>query len=206
MTTTHPLPNILIQSIVCCSTDGVIGINGEIPWNIPEDLKHFYNKTKDSVVIVGRKTFDTLPERVRSTGNRLWVVVSKQHNHWQKDNIECAGSTQEVLQVAHKLCREHQRSVISIAGGASIYETLTPYAHQQDVTMIDTTRNQLIDAYKRRNPGEEIEEVSEYPLQAHYHLCIASSVVLAQDSYTGFTYTLRRGVYSNINPAPCYLN
>ena len=67
------LPEISI--IAAVSNDGVIGVNGKIPWDIPEDMKHFKNITSQNTVIMGRKTFESIGYPLP---NRINIVVSSQ--------------------------------------------------------------------------------------------------------------------------------
>lgn len=63
-----------ISLIAAVSHNGIIGIDGKIPWNIPEDLKHFKKLTMDSVIIMGRNTYESLKEPL---SGRINIVVSK---------------------------------------------------------------------------------------------------------------------------------
>ncbi len=64
----------MISAIAAMSVNGVIGVNNKLPWHIPEDLKHFKRLTKDKTMIMGRKTYDSLPDVVKQ---RECVVVSR---------------------------------------------------------------------------------------------------------------------------------
>ena len=63
--------------IVACDEKNGIGKCGKLPWNIPEDLKQFIQKTHDSVVVMGRTTWESIPESHKSLRNRINIVVSK---------------------------------------------------------------------------------------------------------------------------------
>src|SRR6266702_4348447 len=54
--------------------DGVIGANGGIPWEIPEDVQHFQAVTGGRTVIMGRRTWDALPEQARTDPDEVWVI------------------------------------------------------------------------------------------------------------------------------------
>jgi len=62
------------ELIVACTKDGIIGYNNKIPWHIPEDLKYFRNTTLNSIVIMGRKTFESLPNGYLK--NRINIVIT----------------------------------------------------------------------------------------------------------------------------------
>ena len=63
--------------IVAVSENNVIGKNGDIPWDIPEDMKHFREKTTGHSVIMGRKTYESLPENYRPLPNRRNIVLTR---------------------------------------------------------------------------------------------------------------------------------
>ena len=64
----------MITCIFACDLDGVIGVDGKLPWNIPSDLKHFKEKTEGKVVIMGRKTYESIGEPLP---NRRNIVITK---------------------------------------------------------------------------------------------------------------------------------
>lgn len=156
---------IIVKSVVCKSIDGIIGINNVIPWHIPQDLKHFYRATKDSIVIVGRKTFETLPKSVINRGQRHWVVTSTQAELFNEDNVHWAKNPVEALTVAYQLCLQHGRSTIAVAGGASIYHALHDYIEVHDVTTVDIPRHRLIETFEERNPDEAVRIIATIPTQ-----------------------------------------
>lgn len=66
-----------VAAIAAISKNRVIASNGKIPWHIPEDLKLFSDLTKEQTVIMGRKTYQSLPEKFRPLPGRLNIVISK---------------------------------------------------------------------------------------------------------------------------------
>lgn len=67
-----------ITAILAMTNEGIIGKNNSLPWNIPEDLKRFKELTTDQVVIMGRNTFFSLPEKFRPLPNRRNIVFSSE--------------------------------------------------------------------------------------------------------------------------------
>jgi dihydrofolate reductase len=65
-----------VKLIYAASLNGVIGNKGKIPWHIPEDLQAFKEKTRGDVVVMGRKTWESLPDSVRPLPGRINVVLS----------------------------------------------------------------------------------------------------------------------------------
>ncbi len=109
---------------------GVIGKNNQMPWHLPEDLAHFKRVTLGQPVIMGRKTWDSLPPRFRPLPSRLNIVITRQGD-WQAEGALRAGSVQEALQ----LCADAPDAWIM--GGADIYRQAEPLAHTAVVTEIE---------------------------------------------------------------------
>src|ERR1700739_3896812 len=97
------------------STSGVIGRNGEIPWRVPEDLARFKQVTVGHTVVMGRRTWDSLPAAVRPLPRRRNVVLSRRAD-FAADGAEVVGSLEEAL-------TEPETWVI---GGAQIYRLPPP--------------------------------------------------------------------------------
>ncbi len=119
-----------INMIFARSANGVIGKNNAMPWHLPEDLAHFKKLTLGSPVIMGRKTWDSLPAKFRPLPGRTNVVITRQAD-WQAEGAKTAGSLQDAL----TLCQTS--NVIWIIGGAQIYAQAEPLASRIEVTHID---------------------------------------------------------------------
>ena len=119
-----------INMIFARSANGVIGKNNAMPWHLPEDLAHFKKLTLGSPVIMGRKTWDSLPAKFRPLPGRTNVVITRQAD-WQAEGAKTAGSLQDAL----TLCQTS--NVIWIIGGAQIYAQAEPLANRIEVTHID---------------------------------------------------------------------
>ena len=83
-----------LKLIFARAANGVIGHHNAMPWHLPEDLAHFKRTTLGCPVIMGRKTWDSLPPKFRPLPGRLNVVVTRQLD-WQADGALCAHSLQE---------------------------------------------------------------------------------------------------------------
>ena len=112
------------------SANGVIGYKNAMPWHLPEDLAHFKKLTLGSPVIMGRKTWDSLPSKFRPLPGRTNIVITRQAD-WQATGAQTAGSLQDAL--AH--CRAS--TDIWIIGGAQIYAQAEPLANRIEVTLIE---------------------------------------------------------------------
>ena len=119
-----------VSLIAALARGGVIGREGDIPWRLPEDVEHFKNLTTGHAVVMGRRTWDSLPDRFRPLPGRRNVVVTRSPE-WRADDAERAGSLEEALAL---LADEEQVFVI---GGAEIYAGALPYADELVLTEID---------------------------------------------------------------------
>lgn len=111
----------------------VIGVNGRLPWRLPNELKYFNQVTDGKTVIMGRKTFESLP--LRPLKNRANVVVTSRLDY------ECEGCLKaSSLQEALRLSREssqYQQDEVFVIGGAGLYEEAIPIAKRLYVTLVD---------------------------------------------------------------------
>ncbi|MCM2252658.1 MAG: dihydrofolate reductase [Ramlibacter sp.] len=110
--------------------NGVIGQAGTLPWQLPEDMAHFKRVTLGCPVIMGRKTWDSLPERFRPLPGRANIVVTRQA-HWDAPGATRAASLPQAL----ALCAGEARAWV--IGGADVYAQALPLAHTAEVTEID---------------------------------------------------------------------
>jgi len=112
------------------AANGVIGRDGGLPWHLPEDLAHFKRVTLGAPVIMGRRTWDSLPPRFRPLPGRRNVVVTRQQD-WQAAGAERAASLEEAI----GLCKDAERAWV--IGGAQLYAQATPLAQVAEVTEIE---------------------------------------------------------------------
>ncbi len=112
-----------IGLIVACSENGVIGVQGDLPWHLPEDLRHFMRSTKGHAVVMGRKTFESLDKPL---GGRLNIVVSSSMEDVERGEDEEWGvvvvrSLKEGIELGRRADQEYGNGLIWIAGGGEIY-------------------------------------------------------------------------------------
>jgi dihydrofolate reductase len=110
--------------------NGVIGKDGALPWHLPEDLAHFKRVTMGCPVIMGRKTWDSLPPKFRPLPGRANIVVTRDAG-WKAAGAERAGSLHEAV----ALCAEYPQAWV--IGGAQIYTQALPLADTAEVTEIE---------------------------------------------------------------------
>lgn len=105
--------------IVACARNGVIGRDGDLPWHLPEDLKHFMRSTKGCPVIMGRKTYESLDKPLPG---RLNIVVSRSMGDPEIEGVVIVGSLGAALRAASaSIERGDQERPTWIAGGGTIY-------------------------------------------------------------------------------------
>lgn len=107
---------------------GVIGDGSDMPWYIPEDLAFFKKATLGSPVLMGRATWDSLPERFRPLPGRRNIVCTR-NAAWSAEGAERAGSVSEALALAG--------ADAVVMGGGQIYAAALDYADECLVTEID---------------------------------------------------------------------
>ncbi|MFT4195395.1 dihydrofolate reductase [Ottowia sp.] len=109
---------------------GVIGKDGAMPWHLPEDLAHLKRTTLGHPVIMGRRTWDSIPARFRPLPGRDNIVVTRQAD-WNEIGSQRASSLREALQKCEK------SEQVWVIGGAQIYAQALPLANEVVVTEID---------------------------------------------------------------------
>ena len=117
-------PDIVL--VLARATNGVIGRDGGLPWRLPADLKHFKALTLGHPMIMGRKTFDSLPGLLPG---RRHIVLTRDP-HWVADGAETAPDIATAIQVANA-------SPIMVIGGAEIYGLFLPIATRIELTEVD---------------------------------------------------------------------
>jgi dihydrofolate reductase len=106
---------------------GVIGADGTLPWHLPEDLALFRERTTGSTVVMGRRTWESLPARFRPLPGRTNVVLTSDPT-WSADGARRAGSVGEVLEADDSLW---------VIGGGTVYAAFLPHADRLVVTDVD---------------------------------------------------------------------
>lgn len=119
-----------LHLIFARAANGAIGKDGVMPWHLPEDLAHFKRTTLGCPVIMGRKTWESLPPRFRPLPGRTNVVVTRQRD-WQAEGTRVAHSLEEGI----ALCGDVPDAWI--IGGADIYAQALPLASTAVVTEIE---------------------------------------------------------------------
>lgn len=110
--------------------DGIIGAGGTMPWHVPEDLAHFKAVTLGSPVIMGRRTWESFPDRFRPLPGRRNIVVTR-NAEWADAGAERAGSLDEALALAA------DAETVWVIGGGQVYREAIDRADVLEVTELD---------------------------------------------------------------------
>ena len=145
----------VISMVVAMGHGRVIGKDSALLWRIPDDLKRFKALTLGHPVIMGRKTWESLPERFRPLPGRTNIVVTRQ------DDYEATGAV-----VAHSLeearaaaARVEGSDDVFVIGGAQLYSEALPLTDRLHLTLIDDTKEG--DAYFPEYEREFTKKISE---------------------------------------------
>ena len=107
--------------------NGVIGVDGGLPWHLPEDMALFRRLTMGATVVMGRRTWESLPDRFRPLPGRTNVVLTGDRQ-WSADGARPASSVEEVL-AGHES--------FWVIGGGAVYTAFLPHADRLVVTEVD---------------------------------------------------------------------
>ena len=119
-----------VSLVAAVARNGVIGRDGALPWRLPEDMARFRELTTGHAVVMGRRTWDSLPDRFRPLPDRRNLVVTR-NAAWSAEGVERAGSLEEALALATGA--EH----VFVIGGAEIYAAALTHADELLLTEID---------------------------------------------------------------------
>jgi dihydrofolate reductase len=120
----------MISLVYAQSKNGIIGADGGLPWHIPSDLKRFKETTLGKPIIMGRKTWESLPRK--PLPGRQNIVITRQKN-WSAEGADVASSIAEALQLvgdAPEVC---------VIGGGEIYHAFMAIADRIYLTDVDAT-------------------------------------------------------------------
>jgi dihydrofolate reductase len=115
----------IVSLIVARAENGVIGRDGTLPWHLPQDLRRFKQLTMGTAMVMGRKTFDSLPGLL--PGRRHIVLTRSEH--WSAPGAEVVHSVPEALALAGE-------PRVSVIGGAEIFAMFAPIADAVELTEV----------------------------------------------------------------------
>ena len=110
------MDHFIFSHIVAASSNNVIGVQNELPWNIPEDMKFFREKTRGHTIIMGRKTFESLGSPLPKRNN---IVISRSTHTSNQQNVYWTTNIEKAMQMAQEISPLKE---IFIIGGGEIYK------------------------------------------------------------------------------------
>lgn len=125
----------MIRIIVACCKDFGIGIDGHIPWNIPEDLQRFRRLTHGCTVVMGRKTFESIGKPLPHRNN---IVISRNKSSVIDNNVKYL-SMEKAMSLVH--AEKSDGKTVWIIGGQEIYRHFLPLADNVEMTFVNSHFN-----------------------------------------------------------------
>jgi dihydrofolate reductase len=125
------MPKPVLTLIAAVARNGVIGIDNRLPWRLPADLKHFKALTLGHAVIMGRKTWESLPANFRPLPGRRNIVVTRNGSYHAEGAVVALSLPAAVAAV--------QSGEAFVIGGAELYAAALPLADRLQLTEIDAT-------------------------------------------------------------------
>ncbi|MFZ7088089.1 dihydrofolate reductase [Curtobacterium sp. RRHDQ10] len=113
------------------SRNGVIGAEGGIPWHVPEDTVHFRTTTLGSTVVMGRRTWESIPPRFRPFAGRRNVVLTRDTG-WRAEGAEVVHDLRDALDLGS------ESGTVWVVGGGAVYADALPHADRVSETVVDT--------------------------------------------------------------------
>lgn len=124
----------MLALVAAVSKNNCIGRHNAIPWRIPEDMQHFKDVTNGKIVLMGRKTWESLPPKFRPLPNRKNIVITRQTPYSVPENVEVHPSIDDALAA-------HEGKDIVVIGGAEIYRQTIDRADTLYITHVNREVN-----------------------------------------------------------------
>ncbi len=160
---------MIYSHVVACSSNGIIGREGQLPWHLPGDLKRFKALTSGHVMIMGRKTYDSIG---RPLPGRFTIVVTRQQDLILPRNVTIVHSLADAYALAESLA-PHWGDQVFIVGGGEIYRQSLALVSRVYLTKVD----------------QEIAGDTSYPLEALQGFALKQSETI-NDEALPFTVSL----------------
>lgn len=134
-----PETDLELVAIVAVGENGVIGVDGEMPWHIPEDLAHFKRQTIGHPVIMGRVTYEGIVEGLGEPLPERTSIVLTSRDIEAPENVVVVHGIDEAIEAGERAARERHGGTdrVFVAGGASVYEQFLPAVDRVLITEVD---------------------------------------------------------------------
>lgn len=134
---------VKVAHIVATDLNGCIGKDNKLPWHISDDLKRFKEITQNNVIVMGRKTFESLG--CKALPKRMNVIITRNHSHVEQDPSDCsdgnlwtATTIESALGIAAKRTKSRNLETFWIIGGGEIYAQTMQYVDVIERTFVHT--------------------------------------------------------------------
>lgn len=148
----------MFSLIVAATKDGVIGKNGDLPWRIPSDLSYFKRMTMGKKMIMGRRTFESLPGMLKG---RELIVLTRSEDYKVPDGVKLIHSLEDVLDY------ENLDEEVFIIGGGEIFRKFIPKCNKLYITWVNRSFEgdtyfplEMITDFKEVSREDATDEVS----------------------------------------------
>jgi dihydrofolate reductase len=121
---------VRVVIVAAVGRNRVIGVEGRLPWKIPEDLARFKEMTMGHALVMGRATFESIGRPLPGRSN---IVLTRRHG-WTHEGVDVAGSFEEALGIV-----AHRGQDVFVAGGAEVYRQALEFAHSMELTEVDAS-------------------------------------------------------------------
>ena len=153
-----------VSLIVAVSRNGVIGLDNQLPWHLPEDLKYFKSVTMGKPLIMGRKTFESIG---RPLPGRTNIVITRDSG-WHAEGVEVAQTLLQAMTLARLACAQAELNEIMVIGGEQIYRLALPVADRLYLTEVQAEVEG--DAFFPAYDPDQWQQISEQlPQQTDMH-------------------------------------
>lgn len=122
-----------LAMIVAIARNGVIGVDNQLPWHLPEDLKYFKRVTTGKPIIMGRKTFDSIGRPLPGRAN----IVITRNAEWGAEGVIAVTSLEQALQQGKRVAAAEDADEVMVIGGEQIYRMALPLADRLYLTRVD---------------------------------------------------------------------
>ena len=153
--------DVKLSLIVARAQNGVIGRDNDLPWRLSDDLKHFKSTTQGCPVIMGRKTWESLPRK--PLPGRDNIVLSRDAQY-AAAQARVFTSTLAAVETARSLARASGKPEIFVTGGSAVYAEALPMADRLYITEVETSVDG--DAYFPDFDESEFKEVQSQRIDA----------------------------------------
>lgn len=156
-----------MKIIVAANILNVIGRDGEIPWFIQEDLTHFYNLTVNNIVVMGRKTFESLGNKPLPKRQNI-VLTHENRSSENKKNLCFVSNYEQAIHTIDQKWKNSPKSTVYVIGGGFVYDL---FLKKGDVSEIILTQ------VWNKEPGDTFFRIPKgWRMQSEKELCEEATV------------------------------